>query len=119
MNLLDTLARAEAVVDLLRVNLAGDFCADLASNRGPTLIEAKQDSGVAACELVEYLIRSARQEITARFAEEVANAYAADQANAPTAEYSVLLSSSNMFRSRLTAWPALPPITASMTSKAS
>ncbi len=85
MNLLDTLARAEAVVDLLRVNLAGDFCADLASNRGPTLIEAKQDSGVAACELVEYLIRSARQEITARFAEEVANAYAADQANAPTA----------------------------------
>ncbi|WP_310451360.1 hypothetical protein [Sulfuritalea sp.] len=73
MNALEKLSRAEAVIDLLRVNLAGDFCADLITNAGPTLIEAKQDSGVAACELVEYLISEARREIAARFADAVAD----------------------------------------------
>jgi hypothetical protein len=74
MNVLETLTQAEAVVDLLRVNLAGDFCGELPTNAGLTLIEAKQDSGVAACELVAYLIREARRDITARFAEHVASA---------------------------------------------
>lgn len=74
MNALEKLSRAEAVIDLLRVNLAGDFCADLATNAGPTLIEAKQDSGVAACELAEYLIAEARREIAARFADQAASA---------------------------------------------
>ncbi|MFB0935038.1 MAG: hypothetical protein QMB52_04640 [Propionivibrio sp.] len=74
MNVLETLSRAEAVVDLLRVNLAGDFCAELPSNEGLTLIEARQDSGVAACELVTWLIRDARREIAARFSDEAADA---------------------------------------------
>ena len=74
MNALEKLSRAEAVIDLLRVSLAGDFCADLTTNAGPTLIEAKQDSGVAACELAEYLIADARREIAARFADQVASA---------------------------------------------
>jgi len=70
MNAIETLSRAEAVIDLLRVNLAGDFCAALPSNVGQTLIEARQDSGVAACELVAHLIRDARREVVARFADE-------------------------------------------------
>lgn len=74
MNALEKLSRAEAVIDLLRVSLAGDFCADLPSNAGLTLIEAKQDSGVAACELAEYLIAEARREIAARFADQAASA---------------------------------------------
>lgn len=74
MNALEKLSRAEAVIDLLRVNLAGDFCADLTTNAGPHLIEAKQDSGVAACELAEYLIAEARREIAAHFAHAVADA---------------------------------------------
>lgn len=74
MNVLETLSRAEAVVDLLRVNLAGDFCAELQTNSYPHLIEARQDSGVEACELVAHLIRDARREIAARFADEAANA---------------------------------------------
>ncbi|MDP2795571.1 MAG: hypothetical protein Q8O25_16065 [Sulfurisoma sp.] len=74
MNPLETLSRAEAVIDLLRVNLAGDFCATLATNAGPHLIEARQDSGVAACELVAHLIRDARRDIAARLAEEAASA---------------------------------------------
>lgn len=74
MNAIETLSRAEAVIDLLRVNLAGDFCAALPSNVGQTLIEARQDSGVAACELVAHLIRDARREVVARFADEAANA---------------------------------------------
>ncbi len=74
MNAIETLSRAEAVIDLLRVNLAGDFCAALPSNAGQTLIEARQDSGVAACELVAHLIRDARREVVARFADEAANA---------------------------------------------
>lgn len=74
MNPLETLSRAEAVIDLLRVNLAGDFCATLATNGGPHLIEARQDSGVAACELVAHLIRDAHRDIAARFAEEAASA---------------------------------------------
>lgn len=76
MNVLETLSRAEAVIDLLRVNLAHDFGAALPSNGIATLIEARQDSGVEACELVAYLIRDARREIAARFAEEMANASA-------------------------------------------
>jgi hypothetical protein len=74
MNPLETLSRAEAVIDLLRVNLAGDFCADLATNGGPHLIEARQDSGVAACELVAHMIGEARRDIAARFADEAASA---------------------------------------------
>ena len=74
MNAIETLSRAEAVIDLLRVNLAGDFCAALPSNAGQTLIEARQDSGVAACELVAHLIRDARREVVERFADEAANA---------------------------------------------
>ncbi len=74
MNPLETLSQAEAVIDLLRVNLAGDFGAALPSNAGLTLIEARQDSGVAACELVAHMIRDARQQIAARFAEHVAGA---------------------------------------------
>lgn len=74
MNALEKLSRAEAVIDLLRVNLAGDFCADLTTNAGPHLIEAKQDSGVAACELAEYLIAEARREIAAHFAHAIADA---------------------------------------------
>lgn len=54
--------------------MAADFCGELATNAGPTLIEAKQDSGVAACEPVAYLIREARRDIAARFAEHVASA---------------------------------------------
>ena len=73
MNALEKLSRAEAVIDLLRVNLAGDFCAALTTNAGPTVIEAKQDSGVAACELAEYLIAEARREIAAHFAHAVAD----------------------------------------------
>jgi len=76
VNILETLSRAEAVDDLLRVNLAEDFGAGLPSNVGLTLIEARQDSGVEACELVAYLIRDARREIAARFAEEAADAMA-------------------------------------------
>lgn len=76
MNALEKLSRAEAVIDLLRVNLAGDFCADLTTNAGPHLIEAKQDSGVAACELAEYLIAEARREIAAHFAHAVADTLA-------------------------------------------
>jgi len=72
MNLLETLSRAEAVVDLLRTNLAGDFAAELPTNAGPTLLEARQESGVAACELVACLLREARREIAARLAEEAA-----------------------------------------------
>ena len=74
MNALEKLSRAEAVIDLLRVSLAGDFCADLGSSSGLTLIEARQDSGVAACELVEYLISEARREIAARFADQAVSA---------------------------------------------
>ena len=74
MNALETLSRAEAVIDLLRVNLAGDFGAALPSNEGLTLIEARQDSGVEACELVAYLIRDARRQIADRLAGEAANA---------------------------------------------
>lgn len=74
MNAIETLSRAEAVIDLLRVNLAGDFCAALPSNAGQTLIEGRQDSGVAACELVAHLIRDARREVVERFADEAANA---------------------------------------------
>lgn len=74
MNVLETLSRAEAVIDLLRVNLADDFTAELPSNARPTLIEARQDSSVEACELVAYLIRDARREIAARLADEAANA---------------------------------------------
>lgn len=73
MNLLETLSRAEAVVDLLRTNLAGDFAAELPTNAGPTLLEARQESGVAACELVAHLLQDARRELAARFAEEAAN----------------------------------------------
>lgn len=76
MNLLETLSRAEAVVDLLRVNLAEDFAAGLSSNEGLTLVEARQDSGVAACELVAYLIHDARRQITDRLAGEAADAMA-------------------------------------------
>lgn len=74
MNALETLSRAEAVIDLLRVNLAEDFGASLPSNIGLTLIEARQDSGVEACDLVAYLIRDARREIAARFADEATGA---------------------------------------------
>ena len=74
MNLLETLSRAEAVVDLLRTNLAGDFAAELPTNAGPTLLEARQESGVAACELVAHLLRDARREIAARLAEEAMSA---------------------------------------------
>ena len=73
MNTLETLSRAEAVIDLLRVNLAGDFGAALPSNAGLTLIEARQDSGVEACELVAHLIRDARRQIADRLAGEVAD----------------------------------------------
>lgn len=76
MNVIETLSRAEAVVDLLRVNLAGDFGAALPSNAGLTLIEARQDSGVAACELVAHLIRDARRQIADRLAGEAADAMA-------------------------------------------
>jgi hypothetical protein len=76
MNVLETLSRAEAVIDLLRVNLAGDFGAALPSNAGLTLIEARQDSGVAACELVAHLIRDARRKIADRLAGEAADAMA-------------------------------------------
>ena len=76
MNVLETLSRAEAVIDLLRVNLAEDFGANLPSNAGITLIEARQDSGVAACELVAHLIRDARRQIADRLAGEVADAMA-------------------------------------------
>ncbi|MBS3936393.1 MAG: hypothetical protein KGZ43_09485 [Sulfuritalea sp.] len=76
MNVLETLSRAEAVIDLLRVNLAGDFGAELPSNAGLTLIEARQDSGVAACELVAHLIRDARRQIADRLAGEAADAMA-------------------------------------------
>lgn len=74
MNVLETLSRAEAVIDLLRVNLAGDFGAGLPSNAGLTLIEARQDSGVEACELVAHLIRDARRQIADRLAGEAADA---------------------------------------------
>jgi hypothetical protein len=74
MNVLETLSHAEAVIDLLRVNLAGDFGAALPSNAGLTLIEARQDSGVAACELVAHLIRDARRQIADRLAGEAADA---------------------------------------------
>ena len=74
--MLETLSRAEAVIDLLRVNLAGDFGAALPSNAGLTLIEARQDSGVAACELVAHLIRDARRQIADRLAGEAADAMA-------------------------------------------
>jgi hypothetical protein len=63
-NALQKLERAEAVIDLLRVNLANDFAAGLESNAGLTLIEAKQDSGVAAAELAIDLIGDARRELT-------------------------------------------------------
>lgn len=53
------LVKALAVVDLLRVSLANDFGAAIESNVGLTLIEAKQSSGVAACELIETLIVAA------------------------------------------------------------
>lgn len=76
MNVLETLSRAEAVIDLLRVNLAGDFGAALPSNAGLTLIEARQDSGVAACELVAHLIRDTRRQIADRLAGEAADAMA-------------------------------------------
>ncbi|GAB1369676.1 hypothetical protein MASR1M42_22280 [Azonexus hydrophilus] len=76
MNVLETLSRAEAVIDLLRVNLAEDFGASLPTNAGLSLIEAKQDSGVAACELVAHLIRDARHQITDRLASEAADAMA-------------------------------------------
>lgn len=76
MNVLETLSRAEAVIDLLRVNLAGDFGAALPSNAGLTLIEARQDSGVEACELVAHLIRDARRQIADRLAGEAADAMA-------------------------------------------
>lgn len=76
MNLLETLSRAEAVIDLLRVNLAEDFGAGLPTNAGLSLIEAKQDSGVAACELVAHLIRDARRQIADRLADEAADAMA-------------------------------------------
>ena len=76
MNALETLSRAEAVIDLLRVNLAGDFGAGLPSNAGLTLIEARQDSGVEACELVAYMIRDARRQIADRLADEAADAMA-------------------------------------------
>jgi len=76
MNVLETLSRAEAVVDLLRVNLAEDFGANLPSNAGLTLIEARQDSGVAACELVAHLIRDARRKIADQLTGEVADAIA-------------------------------------------
>ena len=66
MNAIETLSRAEAVIDLLRVNLAGDFCAALPVECRQTLIEARQDSGVAACELVAHLIRDARREVVER-----------------------------------------------------
>lgn len=68
MNVIETLSRAEAVIDLLRINLAGDFGAALPSNAGLTLIEARQDSGVEACELVAHLIRDARRQIADRLA---------------------------------------------------
>jgi hypothetical protein len=74
MNVLETLSRAEAVIDLLRVNLAEDFGANLPSNAGITLIEARQDSGVAACELVAHLIRDARRQIADRLAGDAADA---------------------------------------------
>lgn len=73
MNVLEALSRAEAVIDLLRVNLAGDFGAALPSNAGITLIEARQDSGVAACELVAHLICDARRQIADRLAGEAAD----------------------------------------------
>lgn len=73
MNVLETLSHAEAVIDLLRVNLAGDFGAALPSNVGLTLIEARQDSGVAACELVTHLIRDARREIATHLADATAD----------------------------------------------
>lgn len=76
MNVIETLSRAEAVIDLLRVNLAGDFGAGLPSNAGLTLIEARQDSGVEACELVAHLIRDARRQIVDRLAGETADAMA-------------------------------------------
>lgn len=76
MNVIETLSRAEAVIDLLRVNLAGDFGAALPSNAGLTLIEARQDSGVAACELVAHLIRDARRQIADRLAGEATDAMA-------------------------------------------
>ena len=76
MNVLETLSRAEAVIDLLRVNLAGDFGAALPSNAGLTLIEARQDSGVATCKLVAHLIRDARRQIADRLAGEAADAMA-------------------------------------------
>lgn len=76
MNVIETLSRAEAVIDLLRVNLAEDFGAALPSNTGITLIEARQDSGVAACELVAHLIRDARRQIADRLAGEAADAMA-------------------------------------------
>lgn len=76
MNVLETLSRAEAVVDLLRVNLAGDFGAALPSNAGLTLIEARQDSGIAACELVAHLIHDARRQIADRLAGDAADAMA-------------------------------------------
>ena len=76
MNVLETLSRAEAVIDLLRVNLAEDFGANLPSNAGLTLIEARQDSGVTACELVAHMIRDARRQIADRLAGEAADAMA-------------------------------------------
>lgn len=83
MNVIETLSRAEAVIDLLRVNLAEDFGANLPSNAGLTLIEARQDSGVEACELVAYLIRDARRQIAARLAGEAAEAITDTQAKIP------------------------------------
>ncbi len=76
MNVLETLSRAEAVAELLRVNLAADFAASLPSNAGLTLIEARQDSGVEACELLAFLIRDARRQIADRLAGDTAAAMA-------------------------------------------
>ena len=86
MNVIETLSRAEAVIDLLRVNLAGDFGAALPSSAGLTLVEARQDSGVEACELAADLIRDARRQIAAHLAAIAANAMAdAPRESAPAA----------------------------------
>lgn len=74
--MIETPSRAEAVGDLLRVNLAGDFRSELETNTGPTLIEGKQDSGVAACKLLMHLIADARRGIADRLAGEAADAMA-------------------------------------------
>ncbi|MBL8486232.1 MAG: hypothetical protein JNK22_04025 [Rhodocyclaceae bacterium] len=77
MNPLEALARAEAVIDLLRVNLAADFMAALPANGGSDPVEARQASGVAACELAGDLIHSARNEIARHLADAAANDIAA------------------------------------------